>query len=199
MALLYVADTNGVSLDSDYANGTIEEGELIVRETINDNNSENWGAAARADPANDDTVDGIVVHHKVGDAISDNEFDYVSYDNLFTYGGDGTPEGTNGGNAADRVYFALPTDGAVFRPRSIEDTSQPEPTFAPNEEVGVVDLGNGPRVVPAGYTDSGSTQYGNGGGGDYIALGHVEHRLHDARVDDNYDSRIPVRLDADLV
>jgi len=40
--------------------------------------------------------------------------------------------------------------------------------------------------------------FSESGTGDFVAIGRQSHQTHEARLGDNYDTRVPVRLDSDL-
>jgi len=186
MSLQYVFDNaDNVLRRRDVAAGeTISEGEFVV--LAGD------GAVAQFDPANDAVPWGIVVHNPRGDAIVEHDEDYVDYADLWTYNGD----------EDDRCYVAPLRELDVVLPEVIDEQIAPassEPAFRQDDEVGIVTLGSGEtRVVPAGYTYDG-VQYGDGGAGDYVSLGRVDHKPTGTRIEAIYGKRIPARLDRDVL
>jgi len=182
MALQYVFDNadNLLRRRDVTAGKTVSEGEFVT--LVGD------GEVAPFDPASDTVPFAIVVHNPRGDAIVEHDEDYVDYADLWTYDGD---EG-------DRCYVAPLRELDVVLPEVIDEQSGPastEPEFTQDDEVGIVNLGSGEtRIVPAGYSYDG-TQYGDGGGGDYVPLGRVDHEPTATRIEDVYGKRIPTRLD----
>ncbi len=178
MALIYVEE-HEKSLDSEPANGTINEGDLVVREV--------GGGAHVVDPSADSDVDCIVPHLANADNIAEHEYDYRSGLDSFTFDGDGTVSGS------DRVPLAVKEENAVWRPSTIpDDGTNPAPSIERNTTVGVVDLGSGVGIVEAGYTDDGGTQYGDGGAGDFIELGEAE--VDENETVSDFDERVRVRI-----
>lgn len=163
---------------------TVKEGELIVCE---DDGGD--GVVRRFEPANDTFPHGIVVHHRVGDSIAEHDEDYVAYNELWTYDG------------GEELYYQPLAASSVILPWSMAEQTSPassEPTFSEYKTIGVVDFGNGPRVVPSGYTYDGTT-YSESGAGDFVAIGRMDTQLQTTRISESYDERIPVRLDLDLL
>jgi len=185
MALQYVFDNVGNVLRerSVAAGEVISEGEFVT--LAGD------GEVAQFDPANDSAPWGIVVHNPRGDAIVEHDEDYVDYEDLWTYRGD----------EDDDLYVAPLRELDTVLPEAIEAQTAPAssaPSFSQDQEVGIVTLGSGEtRVVPAGYTYDG-TQYGDGGGGDYVPLGRVDQIPTGTRIQEIYGKRVLVRLDNDV-
>lgn len=182
MALLYIDETQASLNRADVAAGeVISEGEFIVQT--------DGGQVTRFDPASDALPHGIVVHHPEGDSIVEHDEDYVPYSELWEYDGD---EG-------DKLYYQPLASVDQVMPETLSDNgNDPEPSLAEGREVGIVTINGETEIVEAGYTDNGGTQYGNGGTGDYVALGRIDKDSAISRIEDNYDIRVPVRLDADL-
>lgn len=183
-----MADFIGVdtirSTDSELANSTIKVGEPATRIS--------GGGVDPLDTANDTEVDFVVAHARSGDHNERYETDFATYADLYTY----EPAANKADEDwDDRVPLQPVTDKDVVRSLSIEDDTQPEPSFANNEVVGFIDLGNGPRLVPEGYTDSGGTQYGNGGTGDFVAFGEVDVQSPKKTTKTGYGQYIPVRVE----
>lgn len=184
MALLYIdeaqASLNRADVES---TSTVYEGEFIVQ------NGD--GTVERFDPASDSLPHGIVVHHPEGDSIMEHDEDYVSYSDLWKY------EGSDG----DRLYYQPLASVDQVLPRIIEEQSNPsssEPSITEGTLMGVVNLGSGQtRVVPSGYTYDGTT-YSESGAGDFIAIGRVDKKPQNLRIDTAYNIRVPVRLDSDV-
>lgn len=181
MGDVFTVDT-ARSLDSELANASIKAGEPAVRLS--------GGGVEPLDVANDTEVDALVVYERAADSNSRYEFEYTSYSDLYTY----EPAANKSDEDYDDRVPLLPlTKKDHIRTYSIEDTSATEPSFSENDEVGFIDLGNGPRLVPAGYT-TGGTQYGDGGTGDYVAIGVVDKLHTHQNFDTAYDELIPVRV-----
>lgn len=185
MALLYV-DENEKSLDSELANGTVEEGQIVTREA--------GGGVHRTDPATDTRMDGIVPHLKGGDHIAEHDEDFRTSLDAFTYDGDGTVAGDS-----DDVPIAVKEENAIFRPLTIVNNgTDGAPSISANDDVGLAKLSDGTiGVVQAGYTDSQATPvtYGNGGGGDFLPLGYAD-LAHNEVVND-FDERVRLRVSRD--
>lgn len=183
MALIHIQEEEK-SLDSELVNGTVEHGDLAVRES--------GGGMHSVDPASDSRVDGIVPNLLVGDHMAEHDEDYREIDG-FTWDGDGTIAGS------DRAPIQPKAVSSVFVPWTIEDNgTDPAPSIGENNEVGVAKLSDGTTgIVEAGYTDNGGTQYGNGGAGDYLAVGRAQNIGHGETLTD-YESLVEVRLDEDI-
>src|SRR6056297_1067239 len=84
-----------------------------------------------------------------------------------------------GADIADRAPLRGDEDGAVIRIKTVADNgTDPAPNITADNEVGVAAVGTTEfegRLVQAGYTDDGGTQYGDGGAGDYVALGTADN------------------------
>jgi hypothetical protein len=185
MALLYV-DEHSASLNrSQVTSGeTLREGEFVV-----DNGN---GEVARFDPANDALPNGIIVHHagELSDALVEHDEDYVqNYDDLWTFSGDD----------GDYVYWQPLASVDQIRPRSLSDNgTDPAPSFTEGDTVGVVTVNTETEVVQSGYTDDAGTTYSETDSGDFVAIGRVDKHKQEFRIGDQFDERIPTRLDADL-
>lgn len=185
MATDFVAVDTARSYDSEPASENIEVTEPAVRLS--------GGGVRPLDVVNDTEIDYIVGYDRVGDHVERYETDYVSYTDLYTY--------KPAANKADEDYDDIVTaliplvDKDVVRPTSLEDTSETEPTFTENDEVGFVDFGNGPRLVEAGYTDSAGTVYGDGGTGDFVSFGRVDKLPSHKTQRSGYGELIPVRVE----
>lgn len=182
MALLYVDEVEASLNRADVASGeTIYEGEFVVQ------NSD--GDLARFDPANDDLPHGIVVHNPRGDSIVEHDEDYVAYEDLWKYNGDD----------GDRAYYQPLASVDQIIPRTLADNgTDPEPTIGEGDVVGVVTINGETEIVEAGYTDDAGTKYGDGGAGDFVALGRIDKEPLELKLGDAYHIRVPVRLDADI-
>ena len=184
---IFSVDTHR-SLDSELVTEDIKEGEPVVRLE--------GGGLRLLDPANDDDVHFLVVHQRDGDHNPRYDNRYQSYEDLFTYQPAANKDGGESSDTFDDRAPILPlVNNDVVRSYLIEDESQPEPSIEENVEVGYVDLGNGPRLVEAGYTDGGGTQYGDGGAGDYVPIGVVDRLPHHTNHLGDYGELIPVRVD----
>ena len=137
------------------ATEVVEEGELVYREE---------GGGVRAfDPATDTRIDGIIPHREVGDRLTETMEEYVPYDEVYEY------------DVGDGPIPIQPLQvNDLIAPRTVRDDTETEPTFVKNEEVGIATIAGEQSVVPAGYTDSAGTQYGDGGAGEYVKLGLVD-------------------------
>lgn len=185
MADIYSVDTLR-SLDSEPANSNIKEGEPCVRSS--------GGGVDPIDTSNDPDIDYLAVHQRTGDHTSRYETDYVSYADLYTY----KPAGNKSDeDFDDRVPLRPLSEHDVIRTYSVEDTNATEPTFTENEKVGFVDLGNGPRLAPDGYTTGGTT-YGEGNTGDFVNLGYVDKLSDHKDKRTGYNELIPVRVADDV-
>jgi hypothetical protein len=176
MALLYVEE-HEKSLDSELANGTIYEGDLVVREE--------GGGVHTVDPTSDTDVDGIVVHLRHGDNIADHEEDFRTGVDAFPYEGDGTV-------GSDRVPIAIDETDAIFRPHTIADDSEPAPSIQRNTRVGIPAISGVSGIVEEGYEDSGATVYDESSG-NFIPLGEAE--LDHGEVESGFEERVRVRLE----
>lgn len=91
---------------------------------------------------------------------------------------DETTDFTYDPTETDRVPYAdLDEAGAVLKARTVGDNgTDPTPSISDGTVVGVAhkadDAFRG-RLVEAGYTDNGGTQYGDGGTGGFTAVGTV--------------------------
>lgn len=183
MALQYVflQDGNTLRERTVAAGESISEGEFVTLA--------GEGEVAQFDPATDSVPFGIVVHNPRGDAIVEHDEDYVPYEDLWTY------------EAGDDLTLAPLREVDTILPEVIDEQTSPAssvPDFSQDDEVGIVILGSGEtRIVPAGYTYDG-TQYGNGGAGDYVPLGRVDHVPTGTRIQETYGKRIHTRLDNDV-
>ena len=185
MALLYVEE-HEKSLDSEFANGTIYEGDLVTREV--------GGGVHPTDATSDSSVDGIVVHLRYGDNIAEHEYDFSSgLDD--PYEGDGTA-------GSDRPSFAVPEQSAIWRPKTIDDSGMPAPSIERNITVGVpeitdvADYTNGPVIVEEGYTytnDSSTDVTISESNDNFIPLGEAE--LDHGYTETGYGERVRVRLE----
>jgi hypothetical protein len=182
MSLKYVFNTDNSDLAQDpLASGeTITEGEFVYRTDA--------GEIRRFDPANDALPSGIVVHHvgPLSDALVQHDEDYVPYEDLYTF------DAANG----DAPYYLPLQQGQKINPETIKDTNLTEPSISDGATVGIVTIGSSgeTRLVESGYSDSGTT-YSESGAGDFVAIGNVTHRPQYQRLEDDYDQRVPVRLD----
>jgi len=177
------------SIDSEHAAEEIQGGEPAVRLAGD-------GGVRPLDVTSDAEVHYAVAHFREADWNLRYETDYVSYPNLYTY----KPESAKTGDQADedwddRVPLQPLVDKDVFRFQTIEDDTEPAPSIDENDTVGFVDLGNGPRLVEAGYTDSGSTQYGDGGTGDFVAVGRADELEAHASIASDHGELVPVRVE----
>lgn len=180
MALLYVDERQASLNRGTVADGeTIVEGELIV--------SDGDGTFRRADPAEDELPTGIVVHHPGGDAIQEHEYDYVDYDDLWTY-------------EEEEVFYYQPLASVdQIRPRTLSDNdTDPEPSLDVEATLGYVTINDQTEIVESGYTDDAGDEYSEDGSGDFVALGRLDKYPQKLRIGDAYDERVPIRLDADL-
>lgn len=179
MALLYVDERSASLNRSEVATGeTIKEGELIY--SIGD------GTFRRADPANGELPTGIVVHYPEGDAIQENEYDYVAYSDLWTY-----EEGEN--------FYYQPLESVdQIRPRTLSDNgTDPAPSLSVEETLGYVTINGETEIVESGYTDDAGTTYSESGAGDFVALGRLDKYPQEVRIQGAFDQRVPIRLDSD--
>lgn len=194
MSLKYVYQSDRSELQRDplAAGEVIKEGEFVTRTDS--------GELTQFDPANDSLPHGIVVHNPRGDSINKHDEDYVAYEDLWTYRGD---EG-------DRAYFMPLTAGDQIMPQTVTDQQDangnvpPEPTIGDGTTVGIIVGPSGEtRVVEEGYTydanDDGTAEtFSESGSGDFVALGRVYQEPQHKILENNYDQRIPVQLDADI-
>lgn len=183
MALLYIDETQASLNRAEVKSGkVVHEGEFIVQ------NGD--GTVEAFDPANDTLPHGIVVHHPGGDSIVKHDEDYVNYEDLWKYKGD----------EDDRLYYQPLAAVNDIMPRIIDKQTSPdssEPTITEGTVMGIVNLGSGQtRVVPSGYTYDGTT-YSESGAGDFVAIGRVDKKPQQLRIDTAYGLRVPIRLDAD--
>ncbi len=180
MSLKYIDEADASLNSAPVGEGeTLYEGEFV---TINGN-----GALERVDPASDTLPQGIIVHDP-GGAIVEHDEDYVPYEDLWKYTGD---ERRN-----PRYQPLAPVDNVI--PELLSDNgTDPAPQLTEGTVMGIVTINTQTEVVPAGYTDNAGTQYGNGGAGDFIAIGRIDQKPQQARFDE-YGYRVPIRLDADL-
>ena len=185
----YVSIDTLRSLDSEPANSTIKEAEPAVRLS--------GGGVRPLDVVNDTEIDYLVVHQRTGAHNLRYETDFQAYGDLYTY----QPASAKADEDFDDRVPLLPlTKHDHVRVISIEDDTEPEPTFTQGDLVGFVDFGNGPRLVPSGYTDSASTTYSEAGAGDFVAFGHVdkvsavEHKTSFS----GHGELIPVRYDDEV-
>lgn len=181
MALLYVEE-HEKSLDSEFANGTIYEGDLVVRET--------GGGVHTVDPTTDTDVDGIVVHLRHGDNIADHDEDFRTGIDNFPYEGDGTP-------GSDRPSFAVPEQSAIWRPHTVADDTLAAPNIQRNVRVGIPAISGVSGIVEEGYTadpdgDGTATTYSEAND-NFIPLGEAE--LDHGVTETGYEERVRVRLE----
>jgi hypothetical protein len=188
--LLHI-DEGTASLDTEPANSntgkglSIREGDVLVREV--------GGGAHVADPANDDRVDGIVVHADRGHHLPEHDEDYTDP----VYEGDG-----NASNGADLTPFGINEEGAVFYPWTVHDNSAPAPSVSKNDKVGIILMDGSaygsarPVLVEEGYTadpdNTGSDTTYNETNGNFVALGRADEPA------DGYDAMVPVRITHDI-
>lgn len=186
MADIYSVDTLR-SLDSEPANSNIKEGEPAVRL--------DGGGVDPLDVSTDTEIDALVVHEREGDANPRYETDYVSYSELYTY----KPAGNKSDEDFDDRVPLLPLQpNDVVRTYSIEDETVDEPTFTENDLVGFIDLGNGPRLVPSGYTDGDGNTYSESDTGDFVAFGYVDKLPTHKTQRSGYGELIPVRFNDEV-
>lgn len=172
MANLYVREAFPTLDYEQEASEAITEGELVVRES--------GGGVHVFDPATDSQIDGIVPHQNASDRLTKTEEDFTTFDSVYTYDtGDGP------------VPIQPLHDKAHIQPVTVKDETETEPAFSKNDEVGVAIIAGDQVVVPAGYTDSAGTQYGNGGTGDYAKLGAVDAAPD--KYDDAHGERVETR------
>jgi hypothetical protein len=184
MSLKYIFESDASQLRRDpLASGqTITEGEFVYRK--------NDGHLRRFDPANDALPSGIIVHHvgRLSDALVEHDEDYVDYEDLYTF------------DAADddKPYYLPLQQGQTIMPETVKDTNLTEPSISDGVTVGIVTIGTSgeTRLVESGYTDGG-TPYSETGSGDFVALGTVYQEPQHKLLEDDYDQRIPVMLDAE--
>lgn len=194
MALLYV-DEHHASLErAEVTDGeVISEGEFVIKSGPN--------TVRRFDPANDSLPHGIVVHHngELSDALVEHDEDYVPYGELWQYDG----------SEGDHLYYQPLAEVDRIKPLTIDDSTDangntpPEPSIADATVVGVVDINGETRVVESGYThdidgDGADEEFSEAGAGDFVAIGRINHHPQKLRIEDAYDERVPVRLDADI-
>lgn len=195
MALLYV-DENDASLNwSQVTSGeTLEEGEFVV--------DDGDKTIRRFDPSSDPLPHGIIVHHpgSTSDALTADDETYVNYGNLWQYDG----------SEGDYAYWQPLDQVDQIKPLSQDDADDgngntpTEPSFSEGDVIGVVDINGHTRVVEKGYqfdfndNNSDETYNEGGGAGDFVAIGRMDKYPQELRISDNYDQRIPVRLDSDL-
>lgn len=178
MALLYV-DEDSASLNTGEADETLYEGEFVI-----DNED---GTFSRFDPADDDLPHGIIVHHPAGDAIQDNEYDFVDYDEMWKY------------EEEETFYYQPLASVDQIRPLTLSDNdTDPEPSISQGELVGIVTINDRTEIVESGYTDDGDTEYSEDGSGDFVAIGRVDKYPQNLRIESAFSQRVPVRLDADV-
>jgi hypothetical protein len=182
MALLYVDEVKSSLNRADVAAGeTIQEGEFVVQ------NGD--GALEQFDPSADTLPHGIVVHNPQGDSIVEHDEDYVAYSDLWTYNG----------NEGDRAYYQPLAGVDQIIPRTLADNgTDPEPSVGEGTVVGIVTINGTTEIVEEGYTDNGGTKYGDGGTGDFVALGRIDKEPTELKLGDAYGLRVPVRLDEDI-
>jgi len=196
MALLYV-DEHSASLNySAVTSGEVlREGEFVV--------DDGDKTVRRFDPANDALPHGIIVHHggELSDALNEHDEDYTAnYGDLWKFDGDD----------GDYVYWQPLASVDQIRPRSQDDSDDSngntptEPNFTEGDVVGVVDINGHTAVVQEGYQfdfddDSVDDTYNDdGGAGDFVPIGRVDKHKQEFRIGDQYDERVPTRLDADI-
>lgn len=183
MADIFSVDT-ARSLDSELVTEAIKEGEPVTRAS--------GGGLNLLDVTSDTEVDYLCVHQRTGDHNPRYDTEYESYSDLYTY----EPASAKANESFDDRAPILPlVDKDVVRSYSIEDDTEPSPSFTENDEVGYVDFGNGPRLVPAGYTDSGGTVYGDGGTGDFVSFGNVDRLPDHKKGIDGFGELVPVRVE----
>lgn len=194
MSLKYVFQSARSELQRDplAAGEVIREGEFVTRNSS--------GELEQFDPANDSLPNGIIVHDAGGDSIAEHDEDYTTYEELWTYRGDD----------GDRAYYLPLTQGTQIMPQTVTDQTDangntpPEPVVGDGTVVGVIIGPSGEtRVVEQGYTydvdgDGTAETFSETGDGDFVALGRIYQEPQHKRMEDNYDQRIPVQLDADI-
>jgi hypothetical protein len=182
MALLYVDEVSASLNTGTVTSGeTLHEGEFVVQ------NSD--GTFARFDPANDSLPVGIIVHNdgSLSDALVEHDEDYVAYSDLRTY------------DAGETFYYQPLTSVNQIMPETLSDNgTDPAPSISEGNVVGIVTINTQTEIVEAGYTDDSTTQYGDGGSGDFVAIGRIDKEPQNLRLEDAFHQRVPVRLDADL-
>lgn len=181
MALLY-AEADEKNLESEFANGTIYEGDLVAREV--------GGGVHTLDPTSDDDVDGIVVHLRLGDNIAEHEEDFKSGIVDYPYEGDGTVD-------SDRVPIAVPEQSGTWRPHTIADDTLAAPSIQRNVRVGIPAISGVSGIVEEGYAadpdgDGTDTTYSEDNG-NFIPLG--EAKLDHGVTETGYEERVRVRLE----
>lgn len=183
MATDFIAVDTQRSYDSASAKAAVEVGTPVVRET---------DGVRPLDVSSDSGVEDFLGYAAEADHNLRYEHEFGSYSDLYTYEPASAKPDEDYDDLVEGIIPLMPKD--VVRAKTIEDTSEPEPSFEEGEEVGFIDLGNGPRLVPAGYTDNGATQYGNGGGGDFVSFGVVDVQAEHKVSRSGYNELIPVRV-----
>lgn len=184
MADIFCVDTIR-SIDSEVASSNIEGGEPAVR--LSDD-----GGVRPLDVANDSApVHYAVAHWREADWNLEFRTDYTSYSALYTY----KPAANKSDEDwDDRVPLQPLMDKDVFRFQTIEDTSATAPSIEENDEVGFIDLGNGPRLVQSGYTNGGTT-YSSSGAGNFVSVGVADELAPYKSIETNYGELVPVRME----
>lgn len=175
MALLYAEETTK-SIDHEYANGVVEEGDLVSREL--------GGGCHPTDAAVDDSIDAIVLHLRNADNIAEHEYDFRDLDG-FTFDG-------NGDIGSDMCPTQPYEVGATWQPKTPEDETLTPPSIERNSIVGVAGVADG-VIVEEGYTHD-TVEYSEAGGGEFLPLGKADIPVTETV--DGYGERVRVRLDA---
>jgi len=180
MSLQYVDEADASLNWGTVASGeTIHEGELVY--SVGD------GTFRRCDPANGETPTGIVVHYAEGDAIVEHDEDYVDYEDLWQY------------EAGENFYYQPLASVDNIMPETLTDNgTDPAPSISEEAIVGYVTINGQTEIVEEGYTDNAGTKYGDGGTGDWVALGRIDQKPTHLKLSDGYGIRVPVRLDAEI-
>ena len=184
MSLLYLVEGQE-TLRSEPANTSsgpeIAPGDLVVRES--------GGGCHAFDPADESEPDGLVLNAQYTDRQAEHEYDYRGIDE-FTYTGDGTFTGSDLVEAVQLLSEAV----TIRQSTIVDNGTDPAPSFQRNDTVGVAALPDGTvGFVQEGYTDNAATEYGNGGAGDFVALGTAE--IDFGETVDGYDEAFELRLD----
>lgn len=177
MSNIYVREASHTTDYEPEASSAVEEGRPVVREV--------GGGVREVDPATDTVIDGIVPHRRTADGrLLEDANDYTSYQDVYVF------------DAGDGPVPVCPlSSNDDVRVHTVIDETEPEPTFQKNAEAGIAVISGDLVLVPAGYTDSSGTQYGNGGTGDYLTFGAVNEEV--SGYDDVYNKRISVRVSGD--
>jgi len=174
MSNIYIREaTHTVDYEQE-ASEAVEEGRPVIREV--------GGGVREVDPSADGRIDALVPHRRAADGrLLEDANDYTSYQDVYVFDAGDGPVPVQPLSANDDV-----------RLHTVIDEAEPAPSFQLNEEVGVAPVGGDLVVVPAGYTDSGGTQYGDGGTGAYLKLGRANEQTSD--YESIYNKRIAVRV-----